>query len=121
MSSNDIVHKRLEQRIQEIVSTMIVTRDIKHHNLSSFVSIKEVSLSKDKAYATLWVSSFVEHEALDASVEALNSAASFIQRRLGVLLKTKNTPKLTFKADTSFEEGLKVHQLIDSLTYSDDE
>jgi len=64
---SDYTHQRLETRIQEAISTMIVTREIKHHLLSPFVSVSDVSLSKDKAYATVWVSSFEDDKVLDQS------------------------------------------------------
>ena len=118
---SEYIHQRLEARIQEAVSTMIVTGEIKHHLLSKFVSVSEVNLSKDIAYATLWVSSFVDDDKLGQSVAALQSAAGFIQRRLGVLLMTRNTPKLTFKADTSIKEAQAMHELIDSLHVNDGE
>jgi ribosome-binding factor A len=118
---SEYIHQRLEARIQEAVSTMIVTREIKHHALSRIVSISRVSLSKDKAYATLWVSSFVEDEKLEQSVAALQSASGFIQRRLGALLQTRNTPKLTFKADLSIKEAQAINELIDSLHVKDGE
>lgn len=117
---SDYIHQRLEHRIQEAVSTMIVTREIKHHALSPFVSVKEVSLSKDNAYATLWVSTFEDEETLQRSVAALQSAAGFIQKRLAVLLKTRHTPKLRFKADTSLKEAQAMHELIDSLSKTDE-
>lgn len=118
---SDYIHQRLENRIQEAISTMIVTREIKHHGLSPFVSVSEVSLSKDKAYATVWVSSFEEDKTLEQSVEALQSAAGFIQKRLAAILKTRNTPKLRFKVDTSLKEAMAMNELIDSLHTSDEE
>lgn len=116
---SEYIHQRLEARIQEAISTMIVTREIKHHALSPFVSVSHVSLSKDKAYATVWVSSFVDDDKLGQSVAALQSAAGFIQMRLGALLKTRNTPKLTFKADLSIKEAQAMNDLIDSLNVKD--
>lgn len=117
---SDYIHQRLEKRIQEAISTMIVTREIKHHGLSQFASVSDVSLSKDKAYATVWVSSFVEDKTLEQSVAALQSAAGFIQMRLAAILKTRNTPKLRFKADTSLKEAQAMNELIDSLHTSDE-
>ncbi|HLW21708.1 MAG TPA: 30S ribosome-binding factor RbfA [Sphaerochaetaceae bacterium] len=117
---SDYIHQRLETRIQEAISTMIVTREIKHHGLSPFVSVSSVSLSKDKAYATVWVSTFEDDEILTQSVDALQSAAGFIQKRIGAVLKTRNTPRLRFKADTSLKEAQAMNELIDSLHVSDD-
>ena len=115
------MHQRLESRIQETISTMIVTREIKHHGLNPFVSISKVTLSKDKAYATVWISSFVEDDALEQSVNALQSAAGFIQQRLANVLQTRNTPRLTFKIDTSIQEAQAVNAIIESLHITDEE
>jgi ribosome-binding factor A len=49
-------------------------------------------------------------------VAALQSAHGFIQKKVGAFLRTKNTPVLTFKMDSSLVEGEKVNRLIDSLT-----
>ncbi len=113
MSSH--VHERIEQRIQKAIGTMIVTQEIKHHKLSQFVSVSDVVLSKDKAYATVYISSFIEDGSLGESVEALQHSAGFIQSRLGKILKTRNTPHLTFKPDTSIAEAKRINDLIDSL------
>lgn len=118
---SDYIHQRLEARIRETISTMIVTREIKHHGLNPFVSVTNVQVSKDKAYATVWISSFADDEKLNQSVAALQSAAGFIQKRLGSLLKTRNTPKLTFKADLSIKQAQAINELIDSLHVNDDE
>jgi len=107
--------KRIESRIMEAVSMMIVTREIKHPRLSPFVSVSSVSVSKDNSYATIWITSFVEDKKLSDSVDALQSASGFIHQLLAVQLKTRNTPKLTFKADTSIREGEAMIELIDSL------
>ncbi len=92
------VHERIEQRIQKAIGTLIVTREIKHHKLSPFVSVSDVVLSKDKAYATVYISSFVEDGSLADSVEALQHSAGFIQGRLGKILKTRNTPPSDIQA-----------------------
>jgi len=99
---------------------MIVTQEIKHTELSQFVSVSKVDLSSDKAYATVWVSSFIDDKKLNESVEALQRASGFIQSRLRKILKTRNTPKITFKADLSIKEGQAINNLIDSLNIKDE-
>lgn len=107
---------RNESRIVQAVNTLIVTGEIKHPKLSRFVSISDISLSKDNAYATLYVSSLMnDDKSLDASVKALQSAAGFIQARLASAMKTKNTPKLTFVADTTERDAQRINSLLDSL------
>jgi ribosome-binding factor A len=107
--------KRMEAKLAEAISTLIVTGEIKNHNLSTLSSVSRVELSSDFAYATVFITTVLDEDALIASVEALGRASGFIQKRVGAFLKTRNTPKLTFKADTSLKEGQRINTLIDSL------
>lgn len=110
----DYAQNRLESRIIQVVNTLIVQGDIKNPHLSRFASISDISLSKDNAYATLYVSC-LEDKALDNSVKALQSAAGFIQAKLGSILKTKNTPKLTFLADTTQRDASRINEILSSI------
>lgn len=114
-------HSRIETRIMEAVSTMIVTKEIKDRQVSQFASISKVELSIDNSHATMWVTTFEDEEKLRESVAALQRAAGYIQSRLRLILKTRNTPRLTFKADLSIKEGQAVNQLIESLKITDGE
>ncbi len=106
---------RNESRILQAVNTLIVNGEIKHPKLSRFASISAITLSKDNAYATLYVSCLMDDGTLEASVKALQSAAGFIQARLAKVLKTKNTPKLTFVADTTERDAQRINELLDSI------
>ena len=113
----DYIQSRNEARIMEIVNTLIVSGEIKNPKLSTFASISDISLSRDNAYATLYVSCLVDKD-LNNSVKALQSAAAFIQGRLARVMKTKNTPKLTFVPDTTERDAAKMDALIESLNIS---
>lgn len=107
--------KRIESKLMEAISMLIVNGEIKQPNLSTLCSVSRLELSKDNAYATVFISSVLTDESLERSVAALQSAAGYIQKRVGAFLKTRNTPKLTFKADFSIKGGQEVNALIDSL------
>ena len=113
----DYIQSRNEARIMEIVNTLIVSGEIKNPRLSTFASISDISLSRDNAYATLYVSCLVDRD-LENSVKALQSAAPFIQGRLARVMKTKNTPRLSFVADTTEREAAKMDALLESLNIS---
>ncbi|MCH3916257.1 MAG: 30S ribosome-binding factor RbfA [Spirochaetia bacterium] len=106
---------RIETKISQVISTLIVNGEIKNRKVNSLCSVSKVSLSHDNSYATVYISSFLEDSVLKKSVEGLQSAAPFIQGKLGHLLGTKNTPRLTFKMDTSYRDAQKINNLIDSL------
>ncbi len=109
--------KRIESKIQEAISTLIVRGDIKNHNVSTFCSVSRIDLSHDNAYATIYITSVLEDGSLEKSVDGLQKAAGYIQGRLAKFLNTRNTPKLTFKADNTYKDAQKVNNLIDSLEY----
>ncbi len=110
----DYIQSRNEARIMEIVNTLIVSGEIKNPRLSTFASISDISLSRDNAYATLYVSCLVDSD-LENSVKALQSAAPFIQGRIARVMKTKNTPRLNFVADTTERDAAKMDALLESL------
>ncbi|MFC2821973.1 MAG: 30S ribosome-binding factor RbfA [Sphaerochaeta sp.] len=110
----DYIRSRNEARIIEVVNTLIVSGEIKDSRLSRFASISAVSLSRDNAYASMYVSC-LEDNRLEKSVQALQSAAGFIQARLAKVLKTKNTPKLNFVADTTERDAQRIDELLESI------
>ncbi len=112
---SEVQRERIKTRIIEAVSMMIISGEIKDPRLNTLCSITDCTLSPDYAYATLYVSSPFSDGSVEKSVKALNSASSFIQGRLGKILKTRNTPVLTFKLDSAFREGEKLNELISSL------
>ncbi len=103
---------RLESRILEAISNLIITGAIKNPHLSPFTSVTKVQLAPDNTEARIFVSSMPE-ERIDPSVKALNSARGFIQHRLSLVLKTKNTPRLSFVRDDSYREAERINHLID--------
>ncbi len=113
--------KRIEAKIAEAIGTLIVTGEIKNAHLSTLCSVSRVDLSPDNAYATIYISSPLDEGELAKSVEALSRASSFIQKRLGSFLKTRYTPKVRFKADTSLSEGQRINALIDQLNIDGNE
>jgi ribosome-binding factor A len=116
---SEYTKKRLESRIAEAVSMLILKGEIKNPGLSTFVSVSGVIISSDTAHAKVSITSFEDEGSLHRSVAALNSASGFIQGKLAKLLKSRNTPQLTFSADTSIRDGMNVNRLIDSLNNED--
>ena len=109
---SEFSQKRLESRIREIISSLILNGQIKNPNLSTLTSITEVRLGIDNANCTVYCSSVLGDGSLDKSVRALNSAAPFIQGRIAQNLRTRNTPVLYFKADRSYREGERINAII---------
>ena len=107
--------QRMESFLTEEISSMILKRVIKDPRLSTMVSISRIKVSRDLGHASVFVSSFLEHEELDTSVEALNRASGFIQKQLGKKMRTRLTPRLVFHADHSIEKGFNVNKTLEDL------
>lgn len=104
--------KRVESLLREEISSLILRNEIKDPRVDSMISVSGVSVSKDLAYAKVRVSGFKERGELESAVDGLNHAAGFIQSRIGRKLRLKETPRLTFLADHSIEEGIEVNRTI---------
>ena len=108
--------RRVESLIREEISSLILRNEIKDPRVDSMVSVSGVNVSKDLEYAKVRVSGFKERDELASAVDGLNHAAGFIQSRIGRKLKFKATPRLTFVADHSIEEGFEVTRSIEQVS-----
>lgn len=108
--------RRVESLLGEEIARLIVEREIKDPRVSTLLSVTGVSVSKDLAYAKVRISGYVSHKRLEKAVGALQGASGFVQARLAKKLRFRSTPKLTFVADHSIEEGFDVtRQLKDAM------
>ena len=89
---------------------------VKDPRVSGLISVTEVKVSKDIAYADVFISSIQSEKKMQKIVDGLNHAAGFIQRKLGDTLHMRATPKLRFKPDTSIEHGFQLTQKLNELS-----
>jgi ribosome-binding factor A len=108
--------ERLGHLIQEIISSLILDGSIKDPRVSPFISITRVTVSRDLSYADVYVSNIRETANIERGAEGLQSAAGFIQTRLGGSLHIRKIPRLRFHADASIREGFDIVQKIEALT-----
>ncbi|MDR1389292.1 MAG: 30S ribosome-binding factor RbfA [Treponema sp.] len=110
--------ERIGSLMREKIGSLILSGKIKDPRVDSFLSVTRVEVSKDIAYAEVFVSSFKTEEGLAKGVKGLQSAAGFIQAELARLMHIRVTPKLRFHADTGIREGFDMIQKIDTLVNS---
>ncbi len=79
-----------------------------------WVTVDDVEVSRDLSVAKVYISS-LEDAQLEANLEALNKAASFLRRELGKRMKLRVVPELRFYRDTAIEHGLKMTKLLDQI------
>lgn len=100
--------QRVESRLQEEIGRLVLAQEIKDPRVTTMVVINGVKMSKDLEHAQVMVAGYLTERKLEKAVAGLNSAAGFIQKRLGSKLRLRSTPKLRFIVDTSLEEGFRV-------------
>lgn len=124
---------RVADQVQRILADLI-RREVKDPRLG-MVSITGVDVSRDFAYASVYVTVMSPH-GLDAgerledmgeldrryieeSVAVLNKAAGYLRSLLGKELSLRTTPALKFKYDESLARGRYMSSLIDRAIAED--
>ena len=110
---------KLGEQIRDEISKLIMLQKVKDPRVSTFLSINRVEVAKDLAYATVYVSSFLNESQVKKGVEGLNSAAGFIQSSIAKKLTIYKFPKLTFVEDTSIKDGFDMVNKLNRLEESE--
>ena len=106
---------RVGNLIREKLGELIVEGRVKDPRVDSFLSISRVDVSRDMAYADVFVSSFKSEARLANGVAGLQNASGFIQAQLGKIIHMRHTPRLRFHVDSGIREGFDLIQKIDAL------
>ena len=114
--------RMLAQEIQRIVSSMLLRGELKDPAFRNMIVITGVDLTNDGSYATLYVTSSsydpkwaLTDDEKKAVITAFDKAKGFIRGEIGKQIKLRHVPELIFKQDTSYEYGMKMDALLDSL------
>jgi ribosome-binding factor A len=106
--------RRLGEQIQREL-TDLIRRDVKDERIGN-VTITAVDVTGDLRSARVHYLVFGK-QGPDAQVQAgLTSAAGFLRNALSKSLMIRYTPTLSFVLDTSIEHGVRLTQLIDSVS-----
>ena len=106
--------RRLGEQIQREL-TELLRREVKDERIGN-VTITAVDVTGDLRSARVYYLVFGK-EGPDAKVQAgLESAAGFLRNALSKSLMIRYTPTLSFALDTSIAHGVRLTQLIDSVT-----
>ena len=102
--------RKVNEAVREVVSAHIA-EDLKDPRIG-FVTVTSVDTSPDLRHARVYVTVLGDETARSDALEGLDSAAGFLQAKLGRELRMKHTPTLAFHYDGSTDEGFKIDQLI---------
>jgi ribosome-binding factor A len=92
----------------------ILQKKMRDPRLVKMISINEVSVAKDLAYADVYVSSFEtqSNEQKQELILSLNGASGFIRTMLSKTHKIRSTPKLRFHYDDTYERVSRLESLL---------
>ena len=100
---------RVAEQIQKDLAELI-PRELRDPRLG-FVTITDVELTPDYAYATVYFS--VLTGSAETTEEALNDSAGYLRNLIFRQLHIHTVPTLRFKHDQSVERGAEMSQMID--------
>lgn len=106
---------KLCEQVREEISQLILSRKIKDPRVSNFLSVNRVEVSRDLAYAKVYVSSFMDVHKTKQGVRGLENATGFIRTALAKKLHIRQCPQLTFIYDESIEEGFNMVKKLEAL------
>lgn len=111
---------RFSQQMQREIA-MILQREIKDPRVI-MPTVNDVEVSKDLAYAKVFVTFLQDDEAqAKVALEVLNEASGYIRSLLGKRIKSRITPDLRFVLDMSLYEGIRMAKLVREARESDEQ
>ncbi|MGM0481259.1 MAG: 30S ribosome-binding factor RbfA [Pseudomonadota bacterium] len=110
--------ERVRHQLQREIA-VILQREVKDPRVS-MVTVSDVEVSRDLAYAKVFVTFFNDDEdETKQAVKILNDASGFIRSLLGKRIKARVVPELKFHHDPSLNEGMRMSQLVDEARKRD--
>ncbi len=104
--------KRVSDLLKEELADIIMRR-LKDPRLG-FLTVMDVTVTDDLRLARAYVSVLKEEER-QQTLDALNSARSFIRSELAKRLRMKIIPDVEFRIDTSIERASRIDKLLKEL------
>jgi ribosome-binding factor A len=108
--------RRVDEAIRQVLGDA-VAGELKDPRVG-FVTVTDVRTSSDLRHARVYVSVLGDADTRQASMDGLDSAHGFLQRRVAGELRLKRTPTLEFTYDDTTDRALRVDELIDEIERS---
>lgn len=106
----DRVAELIQRKLAEIIQL-----EVKDPRLPRFLTVSGVKVSRDMAYAKVYITVLGDNSLGQESAEVLNNAASYLRTVLARSIKLRIIPKLIFVYDESVEYGNRLSRLIDDV------
>ncbi|HRD68192.1 MAG TPA: 30S ribosome-binding factor RbfA [Candidatus Competibacter sp.] len=109
--------RRVGEQIRRDLAELI--RDELRDPRLALISMTTVEVSRDLAYARIYVTSMGDPAERAEQVAELNRAAPLLRRELGRRMRIRIVPKLEFRYDEVVERGARLSALIDAAVAAD--
>lgn len=104
---------RVEREVQQTIAQFLISGF--RLPLPGLVTVARVQMPGDLRTAKVYISVLGESQDLQKAVDLLQERAFEVQKFLGSELKMRYCPKLTFYADSTTQEILKVEKILQNL------
>lgn len=118
MRKNSIKSIRINEEVRRQLQE-IVMHELKDPRIDPMTSVTKVEVAPDLKTCKAYISVLGNMEALDRTIEGLNSAEGFIRRELARIVNLRNTPTVRFIADDSIAYGVGMSRRIDEVIAQD--
>lgn len=106
--------KRIADRIQQLLSEMLITGKISDPRLVS-VFITDVTVDRELSFAKIFVSSLEGKSQSDEILAGLEHASGYLRSSLAHEIDLRTFPMLRFFWDETPERAERIEQLLDSI------
>ncbi len=103
---------RVGEELRHALSRILSRGELRDPALAGYnLTVTEVRVSPDLMSATAFVVP-LGGGGLEPAVAALNRAAGFFRSRLAREVRLRNTPRIAFAADRSFDQGARIDEIL---------
>lgn len=114
MRKGNIKNTRINSEVMKELAN-IIRGEIKDPRIAKMTCVTDVEVAPDLKTCKVYISVLGDDEKRKETLAGLKSAEGYIKHQLAEGLNLRNTPALTFIADTSTEYGIKMNKLIDEI------
>ena len=112
--------RRIGEQLQRELAELI--RSELNDPRLGMITVSAVEVTRDLAHAKVFIAVLgADRQQIEASLEALRSAAGFLRKLLGRKLRLRTIPALHFHYDDSFDRGARLSQLINEAISRDEQ
>jgi ribosome-binding factor A len=112
-----IRQQKIAERIREEMSELLIGA-LTDPRVSG-ITVTDVTVDRELAYATIFVTSFEGSGRKQEVLEGLENARSFIRYQLSQRIDLRSFPQLRFKWDSTPERAERIEKLFDALALAE--